>query len=646
VKAEPRPLELHGLFTSGMVLQRGRKVPVWGWAAPGQEVSVSIEGQKATATAGENRKWTAWLEPMNAGGPHEVRISSGMEEIALDEVLVGDVWLASGQSNMEFRVQAAANAEEEIAAADFPRIRYFNVYHHAAPKPVVTLSGDPWVPATPEHVANFSATAYYFAREIHQEMDLPVGIIHSSWGGSMMEAWTRREALESDPRFDWAIERFEKWDRLHNDPEVKSAYQRELDKWKEQTGGGLYHSDPGNTKEAQDWADPGFDDSGWKIMDLPGPWEARGLDAIDGAVWFRRNVDIPEGWAGQDLELSLGALDDFDDTYFNGTRIGGLGTEQRDAWATPRVYTVPGGLVEPGENTIAVRIFDHHLGGGFTGSRNQLFIEPKQGGGNPISLAGAWKYRVAHERMQQPVQPGGLDPHSIPTALYNGKIAPLIPFAIKGLIWYQGESNANRYADYPALTRLMVEDWRRQWGQGEFPFLYVQLAGFQASGNTWPYLREAQLRSLGKIPNSAMAVAIDIGESADIHPRNKQDAGKRLARAALGRVYGRDIAASGPIYRDMEKEGDRIRIFFDETGSGLKDGNGGELEGFQVAGADGKFVPARADIQGGEVIVWSPAVAEPVAVRYAWDNFPKADLYNREGLPASPFRTDTWPRPE
>ena len=483
-------VNLPAVISDNMVLQQGTKVPIWGMAEPGERVTVTLGEQRVTATADSKGRWIIKLEPLDVDGPFEITVT-GNNTITLHNVLIGEVWVCSGQSNMQWPVSRSANAEQEIAKSDYPRIRLFTVKRTVADQPLQDTEGH-WVACGPETVKSFSAVGYFFGRYLHKELDTPVGLIHSSWGGTPAEAWTSQSTLESEPEFKPILDRWE--EILANYPQEKEKYQQRLAQWEQEV-----------------------------------------------------------------------------------------------------------------EN-----------------AKNEGKPEPRK-----------------------PWPPLGPDHPHRPASLYNGMIAPLIPYAIKGIIWYQGESNAGRAYQYRALFPAMVHNWRRSWGQSDFPFLFVQLANFNATKfqwteGAWAELREAQLMTL-TLPKTAMAVAIDIGEADDIHPKNKQDVGHRLGLAALAIAYGRDVVYSGPIYESMTVESDRVRLRFKHIGEGLVTQNGEQLKGFAIAGSDQKFVSAEANINGDTVVVWSDQVPKPVAVRYAWADNPACNLYNKTNLPASPFRTDDWP---
>jgi sialate O-acetylesterase len=625
-----------------MVLQRGVKVRIWGTSNAGEHVTVTLDKKSVNTVAGPQGRWEVWLSPLKQGGPFEMTIK-GDNVLTIKNVLIGEVWICSGQSNMEWPLVNTDNATETLAQANYPEIRLFTVEKKTATTPQADVTGH-WVITTPEEAAHFSAVGYFFGREIYQRLKLPVGLIHTSWGGTPAEAWTSHEGLLSSPELKPILDRYES--SLNALPQRKEAYVQALAKWEQEN---LY-TDAENKGETLGYANPATATTDWPTMDLPKQFESAGL-MIDGAVWFRKVVELPDAWAGNELVLNLPAIDDFDTTYFNGTKIGSTGRDVPDSYQVPRKYTVPGSLVRAGRNVIAVRVFDRAGEGGF-GRGGEFGIRPAAAGGESqaISLRGPWEYKV--ELALEPKRPDwgtrpepvGASNQNSPSVLYNAMIAPLVPFAIRGAIWYQGESNAGRSYQYRTLFPIMIRDWRRAWGQ-VFPFYFVQLANWrprkdQPDESDWAELREAQFMTLRE-PRTGMAVAIDIGGE-DLHPRNKLDVGRRLAQWALADVYDQKVVPSGPLFDRFSIEGDKVRIKL-KYAAGLKTNDGGPLKGFAIAGADRKFVWADARIDGDSVVVWSPNVSQPVAVRYGWADNPAVNLYNGAGLPASPFRTDDWP---
>jgi sialate O-acetylesterase len=621
-------VKLPRIFSDNMLLQRETPVKVWGWADPGERVRVQIGNQTKSVRTDRSGNWSVTLDPLKAGGPIEMAVQ-GKNTIRLTNILVGDVWLGSGQSNMEWPVSQSADAEEEISLANHSNIRLFTVPRYLAGKPVDDIESGEWHVCSPETVERFSAVGYYFARYLNRELDVPIGIINSSWGGTIAETWISHESISQHEDF---AERMKQTPDF-NLEKIQREAQIRLEAWTES----IERNDLG---KQLGWEKPGFDDSEWAKMDLPVLWEQAGLPDLDGVVWFRNEFFLDNNQAKETMVLNLGPIDDSDYTYVNGHLVG----KTIDQYNANRRYEVPAKYVKEGRNVIAVRVVDTGGGGGIWGDENQLFYIA---GTEKVSLAGLWKYAVGIKTDAPPQ--AGTGPNAFPTLLYNGMIYPIKSLSIRGSIWYQGESNAARAYQYQSLFPLLIQDWRQQFNNPGMPFFFVQLANFMQPDRTptdsqWAELREAQTMTLS-LPHTGMAVAIDIGEANDIHPRNKQDVGKRLALAALKVSYGKDIFHSGPMYKSMSKEGNKIRLNFTETGSGLMiDDKYGYLKGFAIAGEDRVFHWAKATLEGNQVVVFSDTVANPVAVRYAWGNNPDdANLYNIEGLPASPFRTDDWP---
>lgn len=634
-------VRLPAIISDNMVLQQNTRVRIWGNANAGEHVTVTFDKKSSSAVADAQGRWQLFIGPLKPGGPFEL-IVKGDNLLTIKNVLVGEVWLCSGQSNMEWPLVNTVNGKETVAQATHPEIRLFTVTHQTAASPLNDLQGR-WVVTTPDEAAQFSAVGYFFGRELHTQLKVPVGLIDSSWGGTPAQAWTSNEALRSSPELKPILDRYES--SLKISPQAKDAYARALANWEEKN---LY-LDTENKGEALGYADPNTAVTDWSKMDLPTQFETAGL-VIDGAVWFRKALELPEAWAGKDLVVNLPPIDDQDVTYFNGKRIGAIGRENPNSYMVPRRYVVPGSLVHPGRNVIAVRVFDHAGEGGFGGGA--MSIGPANvAESEAMSLRGAWDYKV--ELALEPKHPDwgtrpevvGASNQNNPSVLYNAMIAPLVPFAIRGAIWYQGESNAGRAYQYRTLFPIMIRDWRSAWGSA-FPFYFVQLANWRArkaepDDSDWAELREAQLMTLRE-SNTGMAVTIDIGDADDLHPPNKLDVGRRLAAWALARTYARKVAPSGPLFDRYTIEGSKVRIHF-KYGARLRTLDGGSLKGFAIAGEDRKFVWADARIEGNTVVVSSEKILKPVAVRYGWANNPIANLYNRAGLPASPFRTDVWP---
>src|ERR1041385_2144463 len=631
VRAEVR---LPAIISDNMVLQQGVKVRIWGNAKPGERVVVTLKNKSANTVADAQGHWQVWLDPLKAGGPIELTVK-GDNVLTVKNVLIGEVWLCSGQSNMEWPLINTIGGAETVAQANYPEIRLFTVTKNTSQTPLADVEGR-WVVTTPDDAANFSAVGYFFGRELYQHLKVPVGLIHSSWGGTPAEAWTRHDALLS-PELKPILDKFES--SLNMLPEAKEAYARKLANREEKN---LY-IDSGNKGEALGYADPKTSTADWSKMDLPQQFETAGL-LIDGAVWFRKDVELPASLAGKDLVLNLPPIDDYDTTYFNGTKIGSIGRETPNSYMVPRKYVVPGALVRAGRNVIAVRVFDSAGEGGFSRG-GAMSLGPT--GAEPISLRGVWDYKV--ELALEPKHPDwGSRPEAVgagnqnnPSVLYNAMIAPLVPFAIRGVIWYQGESNAGRAYQYRTLFPTMIRDWRSAWGSN-FPFYFVQLANWHANKaepdeSDWAELREARVRTVRE-PQTGMAVIIDVGDAVELHPRNKLDVGRRLAAWALAGPYKQNVVPSGPLFARYTIKGRAGRISF-KYADGLKTSDGGPVKGFAIAGDDRRFVWADARIEGDAVVVSSPKISKPAAVRYGWADNPIVNLYNQAGLPASPFRT-------
>lgn len=613
------------LISDNMVLQREKPITIWGWADSGEKVTVQFKQQTKSVKADKTGKWILTLAAEAAGGPFTMTIK-GKNSITLQNILVGEVWVCSGQSNMEWPVAIAANATEEIKNGNYPMIRHFLMQKSVASSPQDEVKGGDWRVCSPETVGNFTAVGYFFAREVFLKTNIPIGLIHTSWGGTHSETWTSREAFAQSDEFKDMISKMPKLDLDELARQKKNAIEKSLQARNITLG----------APDRMDWKRASLDDSAWPTLPVPELWESK-IGELDGVVWYRNSVDIDASDAGKPAALRLAMIDDNDETFVNETKVGAT-----NAYNAARVYTIPAGVLIAGKNSIAVRVVDTGGGGGIYGDANDVKLTTASG--KTISLARDWKYYV--ESVQGN---GSVGPNSYPTLLYNAMLYPILNYTIRGALWYQGESNAGRSYQYRKAFPLMIQDWRTNFKQGDFPFYFVQLASFNAGGGDsehgsgWAELREAQTMTLS-LPNTGMAVTTDIGEANDIHPRNKQDVGKRLAALALNRIYQKAMVDSGPTYQSMKVDGNKVRISFNNIGSGLmvKD-KYGYLKGFEVAGADQKFHYAKASLEGNEVVVVCDAVPTPVAVRFAWaDNPEDANLFNKDGFPAVPFRTDNW----
>jgi len=615
-------LRFSGAFTDHAVLQRGVPLPVTGVAEAGDKVTVTLGDGKtqvvAHATAGADGAWAATLPAQKAGGPW-VLTAAGKTTVALTDVLVGDVWFCSGQSNMAGTLKSYATPEE-LAAINTAGVRVFTQWNGARATPAADVEGR-WLRATPENAPGFSAVAWYFARGLHTELGVPVGVVVSAAGGTNIVSWSGPEAFKANR-------------------EAASEFAR-IEGLQKNFGGKV---------DDRGFEAPGLDDQGaeWGELPSPGEWEKTvpALKQFDGVLWARKKVTIPADWAGRELALNFGPIDDRDVTYFNGVQVGAMGPETPFQWQTPRLYRVPAGLVRGGEAVIAVRITDKSGGGGFLGKPEEMLIGPAvlTGSGfgtratpapTAIPLAGPWRYRVVES------WPGAGEP----TALYQNMVAPWARTPVKGFLWYQGESNAPAAKQYRGLLREMIIDWRKQWGLGDLPFLVVQLPDYGAvkdapGDSNWASLRESQARGAAEVPGVGLVVTMGLGDPKDIHPKRKREVGDRVVAVALGQVYGKTGVFSGPVWDGRTVDGAAIRVKFTGTGGGLVAQGGGAVKGFAIAGKDRVFVWADAKIEGDTVVVSAASVAEPLYVRYGWADSPTCTLANTEGFPAAPFRTD------
>jgi sialate O-acetylesterase len=620
-------IRLPKLVSSGMVLQRDAEVKIWGWADPGEKVSLAFDKKTFSATADAQGRWSLVLPPTPAGGPHKLTLT-GKNTLELEDVLFGDVWLASGQSNMELTLERVEPFFEDMVSNISNRqIRQFEVPDRFDfKKPHEDLEGGKWVPADQENIRNFSAVGYFFAEDIHNSEKVPVGIINAALGGSPVEAWMSEETLKQFPEPYAEALRFRD-DKLIE--QITQADQKRMDAWFNE----LNQKDAGFKQGKYLWAAPTLDTTGWQIFLLPGFWPSDRGTPINGVFWFRNKVEVPAALAGKEALLLMGNIVDADQVFVNGTQVGSTGYMY-----PPRRYQVPAGLLKAGTNVITVRVISQTGRGGFVPEKPYGL----QFADRMLDLRGNWLYRLGAS--MPPLAPQTFIRWK-PMGLYNGSIAPLLNTRIKGVIWYQGESNAGN-PTYKERFPALIQDWRKQWGQGDFPFLYVQLANYlppdaPANDTGWALTREIQLQTL-KVPNTAMAVTVDVGEWNDIHPLDKKTVGERLAAAALNLAYGKKNVYSGPLFKSAEVKGDKMVLTFDHVGSGLVAADG-RLGGFTIAGEDRRFRSARVKIEKNTLVVWHESIPAPKAVRYAWANNPdEISLYNEEGFPASPFRTDNW----
>ena len=617
-------VRLPKLVSDGMVLQRNSNVRIWGWASEGEDIEVSFQ-QRNYNTSTKNGKWEILLENPNIGGPYTMQIS-GKNSIQLDSIYVGDVWLCSGQSNMELPMsRVAPKYTEEIKSADNAEIRYFQVpKEYNLTKKLDDFSGGNWISVNQNTIEGFAAIPYFFAKNLYEEYQIPIGLIDASLGGSPVEAWMSEKALKNFPEAIAEVEKLK--------PEGVIDSLEQLDQNRIRNWYTTVTAEDAGLKSG--WKTANFDDSDWEEFELPGLLK----QPINGVVWFRKKFDLKSEFSGKPAELLMGRIVDADSVFVNGTFVGNTTYQY-----PPRRYQIPENILREGENTITVKLISERGRGGFVTDKPYEINFPEK----RIDLKGAWKYKVG--KATEALQPQTFYRWK-PTGLYNAMIHPLLKYSIKGAIWYQGESNTSEPEKYSELFPKMIESWRENWHQeaSNFPFLFVQLANFMESrenptDTNWARLREAQKAALN-VPKTGMAVTIDVGEWNDIHPLDKKTVSDRLATAAKHLAYGdASVVPSGPIYTSSEIKNDSIILHFEAVGSGLKIKNNQELKGFAIAGNDKQFVWAKAKIEGDKVIVYSPQVKHPVAVRYAWaDNPENANLYNKEDLPASPFRTDQW----
>lgn len=626
-------IKLPGLVGDSMVLQRDHEVNIWGWATPGEKITVIFNNKKYQSLTADSKVWKIVLPAMKEGGPYDM-IISGSNEITLKGILVGDVWVCSGQSNMEFQMNKIREKyAADVASSGGYAIRHFLVTRKYSFTPVDDVEGR-WKPANPRNIDDFTAVGYFFAQTLYDKYKVPIGLIHSSWGGSPAEAWTGADGLKGYP------DDIAKALLMKDTANANALLRRDtsvMAQWYKDVRG----RDEGFQKNGITWADPSIESSSWNTLAMPDFWDYQqnGPGAIDGAVWLRKEISMPTTMLNKDVYVELGVIDDIDTTYFNGVKIGSTNSKY-----LPRKYRVPASLIKEGKNVLTVRVIDNEGFGGFIKDKPYRLTA----GNESVSLTGSWQYKVGVNMKGMPVNTF-TRMFFQPTVLFNAMINPLKQYTIKGVIWYQGESNASDPAKYTRLLPDMIKEWRKEWRQGDFPFLIVQLANYmkvkdQPGQSNWALLRESQSIVAATTPNCGLAVAIDLGETADIHPLNKKDVGYRLALAAEKVAYHESaVVYSGPEVQEMKIKEGKITLTFKNTGSGLIAKGGGELKQFAIAGADKKFVWATAKIEGNKVIVWSNTVADPIAVRYAWaDNPIDANLYNKEGLPASPFRSDDW----
>ena len=599
-------VRLPKLVSDKMVLQRDTDLKIWGWADAGEKVTVRLQGNYYETEADKNGNWEVTLPPQQAGGPYLLEVN----EIVIRDVLVGDVWLCSGQSNQETPIHRLTEMFPEINVSNNHMIRHYKVPTQDIKETLAEeIAGNAvWHSGVASEVMNWTALAYFYAQEAYAKTKVPQGMLVSSLGGSAIESWVSQEHLKEFPRLVLDKEALELMNQASKDQ--------------------------GEGK----WNQLNWDDSDWETMQMPGTWRENGVN-VRGTVWLRKDFEIPEAMEGRHARLAMGTLVHNDAVFVNGVYVGSTGYEY-----PPRRYQIPAGVLRKGKNTIAVRLNAPAGNGEFIKDKPYKII----GDAAEIDLTGSWKYKVGLDLAEVSKYTERLkNRQSVGSGLYNGMIYPIRHYRVKGTIWYQGESNAGRSHEYGALMSALITNWRELWQKPELPFLLVQLPNFmekheKPTDSGWARIREAQLNTFKTTPNTVLAVTYDVGEWNDIHPLNKKAVAQRLFLGARKVVYGEKVTHSGPVYKDMKIEGDKIVISFTETGRGLM-AKGGTLKHFAIAGEDKQFVWAEAVIRGNKVVVSSKSVKNPVAVRYAWsDNPDEANLCNKEGLLASPFRTDNW----
>lgn len=647
----PSHIELPSLIGDNMLLQQKTDVKIWGKSSPGTKIEISTGWKTGGKTiAGKDGKWSVIIPTPEAGGPYNLEIAARDTSISISNILIGEVWFCSGQSNMEMPLagwppnDTVMHSATTIASASVPDIRLFNVTKKVSGQPLDECTGK-WEVCSPASVSGFSATAYFFGKKVYDELKIPVGLIESAWGGTPAESWMSADVLEKSGEFVREIakiresspllDEYQIWLKSHKQVGIGPAGQ---DQWKN-----LSFDD----SEA---SSPGFDDSSWPSMPLPGLFESVTGD-FDGAIWFRKKVNIPAEMKGKDLVLSLGPIDDMDCTFFNGKPVGSM--EVSGNYQLDRNYDIPAELVNPGDNVIAVRVLDNQGGGGIWGKPGSMNISVKKNSSQKINIDGEWKYLpvaeligdrfyifdISKNEFSSQKRPVAISAY-MPTTLFNGMVNPVINYPVRGAIWYQGEANVGRADQYSKIFPLMIQNWRDAWNIRDFPFYFAQIAPYVYSGvdsTELPYLREAQEAAL-KLPKTGMAVTLDIATVMNIHPPFKKEVGERLADLALSNDYGKNISCKGPAYKSFTIDGGVVKISFDNVTDGLS-AKDGKLSEFEIAGSDGRYRKADAEIVKDEVWVSSPGVDKPLSVRYCWHNGSQASLFSSSGLPASQFRT-------
>lgn len=615
-------LRLPALISDGMVLQRDKPVKIWGWANPGSQVQLNIHKKTQTTTTNTDSSWLFTIPPAKAGDTTTITIKSGDQSITIHDIIYGDVWLCSGQSNMEFNMSRVTYVyPKEIAASTNSDIRQFLTQRTFSFTPYKQTRGS-WSKANPQNILQFTAAGYFMAKELNAKYKVPIGIINTTWGGTPVEAWISEDGLKNLDSLAYKFNYYKDTAKVNQALRFEQTTNRE---WYQ------------TLKDADKDTTNAF----WAATKIPGTWKDQNLQTDAGIVWYKKEIQLNETQIKEDAHLFMGLIADNDSTYFNGVKIGAI----NGRW-TERYYTIPASLLKKGVNTLTIRVVGMNSALGIlpAGKHYQLFTAS-----GPVNLEdGPWTCHVS--AVVKPLASEKFTRfQNQPGSLYYGMIDSQIPYTLKGFTWYQGEANTGQPGKYQKWLTAMIDDWRAKFEQPDLPFLIVQLTGFlqptpQPSESGWAGLREAQLHTALSVPNTAVAVTIELGDPYDVHPTNKKEVGHRLALAAEKIAYNdRSLVASGPIYRSQKIQGDKIYLSFDNIGAGLVSHDGKPLTQFAIAGPDRKFVWAQAYIEKDKVVVTSKEIPNPVAVRYAWANFPiNPNLWNKDGLPASPFRTDVY----
>lgn len=619
-------IQLPSIIRDSMILQRDVPLKIWGWASPNEKLVLKFRGKTFSTKATQTGDWEIQLPPQSFGGPFSMDIK-GKNSISLSEILVGDVWYCAGQSNMvhQFKLHRDRYAKE-INESNNSRIRQFVVPVRAD---LIQSSSNTtkshWKSAVKNDIDDFSIVAYFFAQSIFEKHGIPIGIINASVGGTPIEAWISEGSIGSFPNYQAVL-------RKNKDTAYVNSVNRIADSISATLSNG--ENDLG-LRSSVKYYDTLLNTANWQKIGVPGFWEDQGHQNLNGVAWYRREIDLPAAAISSNAMLHLGRIVDADEVYINGKRIG------KTTYQYPqRRYSVPPGVLKAGRNVIAVRVINYSGDGGFVPGKTCVLVANNFA----FNLKGDWDFRVGEVFMPYSGKMvNNLNAQNQPSALYNGMVNPFTKFKVKGFVWYQGESNAERPNDYHELLTSLIKDWRKNWNLPDAPFAYAQLPNFLArqyipGESNWALIREAQLKTLSE-PNTAMAVTTDLGEWNDIHPGNKKDVGLRLALAARKKFYNENnLVASGPVYQSHKIEENKIILHFSEIGSGLLLKNDDVISGFEIAGDDGKFYWANAVLKGEELIVWNEKIFKPKLLRYAWADNPFVTLYNKEGLPASGFQ--------